>query len=375
VKSLSQDIDISCETLAADVNGEVLCNPWRPMADIDGRRLAPIAPWGRRPPTELAAAFGLPARAEDGAQNDTRGQGGECRQVRLFLHPLMRRLRGTAGAAGGIVAGIDGFVRHMARLGDFALPGIVRDIDQMVGRPVPATNGLFGLGEIDIHDKLHRLKETFRGSTGGRAKAFLIHCPGRKFGGIAMQILYGPLIGAIWTGWTIYWFVAARDTKPNRRRESRLSRANHIIPLLIAIALLALPDRRDGWFYARILPRSPTAYWIGVGMLVAGLAFSIWARRRLGRNWSGTVTLKENHELIRTGPYRWVRHPIYTGLLVGFLGTAVSLCEWRGLVAIALATIALLLKIRLEEDWMIETFGDRYRRYRADVRALVPFVL
>lgn len=190
-----------------------------------------------------------------------------------------------------------------------------------------------------------------------------------------MQILYGPLIGAIWIGWTIYWFVAARDAKPNRRRESRLSRATHIIPLMIAIALLALPDHRDGWFYARILPQSTAAYWIGVGMLVAGLAFSIWARRRLGRNWSGTVTLKENHELIRTGPYRWVRHPIYTGLLFGFLGTAVSLCEWRGLAAIALATVALLLKIRLEEDWMIETFGDSYRRYRADVRALVPFVL
>jgi protein-S-isoprenylcysteine O-methyltransferase Ste14 len=190
-----------------------------------------------------------------------------------------------------------------------------------------------------------------------------------------MQILYGPLIGAIWIGWNIYWFLAARDAKPNRRRESRRSRVAHITPLLIAIALIALPDRRNGWFHAHVLPQGVTAYWIGVAMLIAGLAFSIWARRRLGRNWSGTVTLKQNHELIRPGPYRWVRHPIYTGVLLAFLGTAVSLGEWRGAVAIALATVAFLLKIRLEEDWMIETFGDGYRHYRAEVRALVPFIL
>jgi protein-S-isoprenylcysteine O-methyltransferase Ste14 len=357
------------------VNGCVPRDPWRQTADIGRLRLAPVDPSRRRPTMELAAAFRLPARAEDGAQNDARGQGGKRRQMRLFLHPFMRRLRGMAGAAGGIVAGIDGVVRYMARLGDFTLSSIVRDIDQMVGRPVSAANGLLGLGEIDIHDKLHRQKETFTGSTAGRVKAFLIYCPGRKFEGIAMQILYGPLIGVIWIGWNIYWFVAARDAKPNRRRESRLSRASHIAPLAVAIALIALPDRRDGWFYARILPQSPTTYWVGVIMLIAGLVFSIWARRRLGRNWSGTVTLKENHELIRTGPYRWVRHPIYTGLLVGFLGTAVALSEWRGLAAIALATVAFLLKIRIEEDWMIETFGDGYRCYRAEVRALVPFVL
>jgi protein-S-isoprenylcysteine O-methyltransferase Ste14 len=244
---------------------------------------------------------------------------------------------------------------------------------------VPAANGFFGLGKIDVHDKLHQ-KETFGGSTGEQAKAFLIYCPGRKFGGIAVQILYGPLIGgplvgAIWISWTIYWFVAARDAKPNRRRESRLSRAAHIAPLGVAIILIALPDSGAGWFDARTLPRGAATFWTGIALLIAGLGFSIWARRRLGRNWSGTVTLKENHELIRTGPYRWVRHPIYTGLLLAFLGTAVALCEWRGLVATGLVTVAFLLKIRTEEGWMTEAFGEDYRRYRAEVRALIPFIL
>ena len=190
-----------------------------------------------------------------------------------------------------------------------------------------------------------------------------------------MKLPYGPLIGVIWCGWVIYWFVAAQDAKPNRRRESRLSRIAHIVPLFIAILLLAAPDRLVGWFQARILPHSIAAYWVGIGLLIAGLVFSVWARRRLGRNWSGTVTLKEDHELIRTGPYRWVRHPIYTGLLLAFAGTAVSLGEWRGVAAIILAALALLMKIRLEENWMIENFGEAYRRYRAEVRALVPFIL
>jgi protein-S-isoprenylcysteine O-methyltransferase Ste14 len=190
-----------------------------------------------------------------------------------------------------------------------------------------------------------------------------------------VKLLYGPLIGALWAGWFIYWQIAARDVKAVRRQESRLSRAAHILPLLLATALLVYPEKSAGWVFTRFMARTIATYWIGVGLLAAGLSFSILARRYLGRNWSGTVTLKEDHELIRTGPYRWVRHPIYTGILLGFVGSAVALAEWRGLVAAALVTIAFLLKIRLEERWMIETFGDAYRRYRREVKALIPFVL
>ena len=103
--------------------------------------------------------------------------------------------------------------------------------------------------------------------------------------------------------------------------------------------------------------------------------FAIWARNVLGRNWSGIVTLKQDHELIRTGPYRYVRHPIYTGLLIAFAGSAIARGEWRGLLALAIAFVALWRKLKLEEQWMIETFGDAYRRYRDEVRALIPFVL
>jgi protein-S-isoprenylcysteine O-methyltransferase Ste14 len=192
-----------------------------------------------------------------------------------------------------------------------------------------------------------------------------------------MAMFHGPLIGAIWAVWLIYWYVAALDAKPNLRRETGNSRRTHGIPLVIAILLIAYPRRGPdpGWFFATILPRGIAVYWIGIALLVLGLGFSIWARRRLGRNWSGTVTVKENHELIRTGPYRWVRHPIYTGMLLGFAGSAVALDEWRGIAAVLLVILAFQLKIRIEEEWMTETFGDGYRRYRAEVRALIPFVL
>jgi protein-S-isoprenylcysteine O-methyltransferase Ste14 len=182
------------------------------------------------------------------------------------------------------------------------------------------------------------------------------------------------LIGALWLAWAVYWFVSARNAKDNRRVESAASRAGHILPLIIGAALLWLPRFR-GVLSERFVPDTPATFFIGVAVLVFGLAFSIWARRTLGRNWSGVVTVKQDHELVRSGPYRFVRHPIYTGLLIAFVGTAIARGEWRGIVAILIVFAALWRKLKVEERFMIETFGDAYLRYRAEVRALIPFVL
>ena len=109
--------------------------------------------------------------------------------------------------------------------------------------------------------------------------------------------------------------------------------------------------------------------------MVAGLLFTIWARLYLGRNWSGVVTLKKDHELVRGGPYRFVRHPIYSGLLLAIAGSAVVRGEWRGVLALIIAFVALWRKLRLEERWLGEAFGEQYAAYRAEVAALIPFVL
>jgi len=184
--------------------------------------------------------------------------------------------------------------------------------------------------------------------------------------------LYWSLIAGLWVVWRLYWIASARDVKVTARQESVASRASHIAPLFVGVVLLALPTGRAALLAERILPRSPAGYWIGVALIILGLSFAVWARRHIGRNWSATVTVKTDHVLVRTGPYGWVRHPIYTGLLTAILGTAIARGELRGVWALALCTAAFVSKLRTEERWMREVFGEEYERYRAAVPALIP---
>lgn len=109
-------------------------------------------------------------------------------------------------------------------------------------------------------------------------------------------------------------------------------------------------------------------------LTMAGVIFAIWARIALGTNWSGFVTVKQNHELIRSGPYALVRHPIYAGITVAVLGTAIFDGEMRGIVLIIATIPALLYKINLEEQFMTEQFGSEYVDYRETTKTLVPFL-
>ena len=133
-------------------------------------------------------------------------------------------------------------------------------------------------------------------------------------------------------------------------------------------------NAEDGWLFQRFLTRSLTTFWIGTAITAAGLGFSAWARVHLGRNWSATVTVKQDHELIRTGPYAIVRHPS-RWVLFGFIGTALAIGQWRGVVAVVIVFVAFWRKLRLEERWDGETFGEDYRGYRARTKALVPYLL
>jgi protein-S-isoprenylcysteine O-methyltransferase Ste14 len=187
-----------------------------------------------------------------------------------------------------------------------------------------------------------------------------------------VERLYYNLVPLLWVIWVVYWIVASRNVKDTRQLESPLSRAGHVIPLIVA-AWLVWPDRLPGDFLGeQIFPRSDALYLSGVLLVAAGLLFACWARYVLGRNWSGVVTVKQDHELIRSGPYRYVRHPIYTGLLLAFVGTALARDEWRGVLAVFIVYVALWRKYRLEERWMTEQFGDAYRRFRDEVPALLP---
>jgi protein-S-isoprenylcysteine O-methyltransferase Ste14 len=176
----------------------------------------------------------------------------------------------------------------------------------------------------------------------------------------------------MWLSWAAYWWLASYGAKRNDRREPLGSRLLHVLPLTLA-AWLLWADRLGGSILdERIFPWSPWTFWAATLITAIGLLFAVWARVHLGRNWSGTVTIKHDHELIVSGPYAIVRHPIYTGLLIAFVGTAMARGEWRGLIAIVLAWGALWRKLRVEERWMTERFGHEYEAYRRRVPALVP---
>ena len=192
-----------------------------------------------------------------------------------------------------------------------------------------------------------------------------------------MSIPFGYLFGGAWLLWLAYWGISALHVKSAVRVESAASRfGKYALPLIVAVLLLQDVRAFDGTFLNdRFVPAELWIVWLGFFLTIAGLAFACWARVILGRNWSGVVQLKKDHELIVRGPYSIVRHPIYTGLLLAFLGTALAIGAWRGLIATAIVAVSFWRKLRMEERWLCELFGEQYADYMRRVKALVPWVL
>ena len=189
-----------------------------------------------------------------------------------------------------------------------------------------------------------------------------------------MQAEIHKWVGLLWMGFLVPWFSAAFVQKRTVRRESAASRLSYL-SVAIAAALLMTYHKVGSEFLSRpFVPETLSYALLGLGLTIAGFAFAIWARVHLGRNWSGTVTIKKDHELIQKGPYALVRHPIYTGALLALLGTSIVFGETRWLLGFALAVLALRLKSLREEQFMTEQFGAEYADYRRKVKGLVPFV-
>lgn len=189
-----------------------------------------------------------------------------------------------------------------------------------------------------------------------------------------MPVVYRNLFLFMWMAWALYWWALSFNVKIAAKRESLWSRLSHLGPLLLAALLLWLPSAPLALLGVRFLPLAIWPFWLGAALTAAGLLFTVWARRHIGRNWSAIVTIKEGHEFIASGPYAIVRHPIYTGLLLAFAGSAMALGEMRGVLAVAIVAWALWRKLRLEERWMQQHFGEAYQAYCRRVAALLPFV-
>lgn len=190
-------------------------------------------------------------------------------------------------------------------------------------------------------------------------------------------MIYRLLFQLIWLAWMVYWWAVSGDVKSNVYKESGRSKLLHLIPLAIAALLLAIPNGVVQWLNIPLLPSRhwKSWFWTGVFITVLGLLFTVWARQYLGRNWSGIITIKQNHELITRGPYSLVRHPIYSGVLLAFTGTAIARGDLQGLLAVIITLGTLLRKLYMEERGLRKQFGDQFLTYAKHTRALIPFIL
>ena len=181
-------------------------------------------------------------------------------------------------------------------------------------------------------------------------------------------------VGTAWIALLIVWVVAAFSTKKTERSASQGSRLIELCLLVPAFSLLFERAVRFGPLAMRVIPESRPFQWTGVAIAIAGIAFAMWARFYLGGNWSAIAGVKRDHSLVRSGPYSVVRHPIYSGIIVAMLGTALVSGALGCFVALPLTIVAWRRKSLIEEGFMREQFGAEYQRYMREVKALVPFV-
>lgn len=189
-----------------------------------------------------------------------------------------------------------------------------------------------------------------------------------------MQAEIQRWVGMLWIGFLVLWTAAALIQKRTVRKQSTSSRLLQLFLAALAFMLLARPEFNFGFLARPFVPAGIFSSYLGLGLTMLGFAIAIWARVILGGNWSATVTIKKDHELVRNGPYALVRHPIYSGALLALLGTAIVFHGIRGLLAFAVAFLALRMKSLREEKFMMEEFGGAYALYSQKVKALIPFI-
>lgn len=180
-------------------------------------------------------------------------------------------------------------------------------------------------------------------------------------------------VSALWIAWLFGWLLASGWTSKTVSRQSPVSQLVHSVFVWAGAVLLFFQFSTIGFLQRRFLPDSTWIVWAGLVLVAVGLGFASWARLILGRLWSGSVTLKEDHAIVRTGPYGLTRHPIYTGLLLAVIGTVLVRGTLEALLGSLLLALGLTFKIRQEERLLTEHFGDAYRAYQAEVPAVVPF--
>jgi protein-S-isoprenylcysteine O-methyltransferase Ste14 len=186
-----------------------------------------------------------------------------------------------------------------------------------------------------------------------------------------------PEVASLWSGrlwgllmlvWIVLWF----GMKKAKKRERWIERAEYSLLLVFGFFLVFGGPSIWSPLNTRLLPSTPDVLWTGLAATAIGIGISIWARLSLGSNWSGTVTLKDNHELVRKGLYRWVRHPIYSGILLGAVGSAIIKGHVRGFIGVLIILLSFYIKARREERFLREEFGAGFDEHSRQTGMFLP---
>jgi protein-S-isoprenylcysteine O-methyltransferase Ste14 len=180
------------------------------------------------------------------------------------------------------------------------------------------------------------------------------------------------LIEAPWIVFVAYWAIGALKTRRTERKETFVSRYGILFLEIVGFALLFLDEAEIGFLGHQVIPRTYAVAITGVAFTWAGIALALWARWHLGQYWSARVTIKEDHKLIRTGPYSRLRHPIYSGLDLAALGSAMTIDQWRCVAGICLIVLGYWIKAKKEEAMLTAQFGADFDEHRKHTGFLLP---
>jgi len=184
--------------------------------------------------------------------------------------------------------------------------------------------------------------------------------------------VFHDLIEFPWIVFVLYWIVGAIKTRATREKESFASRFAILLLEIVGYLLIFNGSAGIGFLGNRFLPRTMAITILGVACTWAGIGLAVWARYHLAEYWSARITIKEGHQLIRTGPYAHLRHPIYSGLVLATVGSALVIDEWRCVLGICLVLTGYCLKARKEESMLSQQFGDAFHEHQKRTGFLIP---
>jgi protein-S-isoprenylcysteine O-methyltransferase Ste14 len=190
----------------------------------------------------------------------------------------------------------------------------------------------------------------------------------------SFPVFANTLIVALWIVWLVVWTAAAFFVKRTQRKEPLRTMLFERVPVVVGMLVLIRPHWLPPILSRRFIAEGPGIALGALLLVIAGMLFAYWARVHLGRNWSGEVMVKVGHTLITSGPYRSVRHPIYSGMTLALVGTALATGAPYGFIGLALILLGFLVRVRLEEALMRETFPGEYDDYSRHTARLIPGV-